>query len=66
MDGPTQGAVAGTPEAAERLPGHFVSDEHRNDCARFMDEVKSLVKRRRELARVNPWFPREPPPSTLL
>jgi len=31
------------------LPGEFVSDELRNDCARFLDELKRLVELRREL-----------------
>ena len=30
------------------LPGEFVSDELRNDCARFLDELKRLVELRRE------------------
>ena len=41
-------AEPGSPEA---LPGHFVSDEHRSDCARFLVEVKNLVDRRREAGR---------------
>jgi hypothetical protein len=31
------------------LPGEFVSDDLRNDCARFLDELKRLVELRREL-----------------
>jgi hypothetical protein len=31
------------------LPGEFVSDELRNDCARFLDELRQLVELRREL-----------------
>jgi hypothetical protein len=31
------------------LPGEFVSDELRNDCARFLDELRRLVELRREL-----------------
>src|SRR5438309_12109747 len=34
-------------EKAPALPGHFVSPEHRTDLQRFLDEVKSLVERRR-------------------
>jgi hypothetical protein len=30
------------------LPGEFVSDELRNDCARFLVELKRLVELRRE------------------
>ena len=31
------------------LPGEFVSDDLRNDCARFLDELRRLVELRREL-----------------
>ena len=31
------------------LPGEFVSDDLRDDCARFLDELKRLVELRREL-----------------
>jgi hypothetical protein len=31
------------------LPGEFVTDELRNDCARFLDELRRLVELRREL-----------------
>jgi hypothetical protein len=34
-------------ERESRLaPGHFVSDELRTDCERFLDDVKRLVERR--------------------
>jgi hypothetical protein len=32
------------------LPGEFVSDELRNDCARFLDELRRLVELRRQPA----------------
>ena len=32
------------------LPGEFVSDELRNDCARFLDELRRLVELRHEPA----------------
>jgi hypothetical protein len=38
----------------DALPGHFVSDEHRSDCARFLDEVRSMVDRRRQVDRDRP------------
>jgi hypothetical protein len=38
------------------VPGHFVSPDLRSDCARFLDDVKSIVARRRD-AKV------EPPPK---
>jgi hypothetical protein len=42
--------AAGLPQSPEpRLPGEFVSDELRNDCVRFLDELKRLVELRREL-----------------
>ena len=37
------------PDAGERgVPGHFVSPDLRSDCARFLDDVKSIVARRRD------------------
>jgi hypothetical protein len=30
------------------VPGHFVSPDLRTDCARFLDDVKSIVARRRD------------------
>jgi hypothetical protein len=32
------------------LPGEFVSDELRNDCARFLDELRRLVELRHQPA----------------
>ena len=51
------------------LPGEFVSDELRNDCARFLDELKRLVELRRELITDRAeWAPGppdpQPPPSS--
>jgi hypothetical protein len=34
------------PEAT--TPGQFVSDEHRSDCRRFLEEVKNVVRHRCE------------------
>jgi hypothetical protein len=42
--------TAGSSPSPEReLPGEFVSDDLRNDCARFLDELRRLVELRREL-----------------
>jgi hypothetical protein len=42
--------AAGSPPSPEpELPGEFVSNELRNDCARFLDELRRLVELRREL-----------------
>jgi hypothetical protein len=30
------------------VPGHFVSPDLRSDCARFLDDVKSIVAHRRD------------------
>jgi hypothetical protein len=51
------------------LPGEFVSDELRNDCARFLDELKRLVELRRELKTDSAaWAPGptdpQPPPNS--
>ena len=34
-------------EQPESPPGHFVSRELKDQCARFLDDVKELVSRRR-------------------
>lgn len=42
--------AAGSPLSPEReLPGEFVSEELRTDCARFLNEQRRLVGLRREL-----------------
>jgi hypothetical protein len=54
MVGPDRNAhppAAGGPDA---VPGHFVSDEHRSDCARFLDEMRSRIERRRQADRERP------------
>jgi hypothetical protein len=32
----------------ESPPGQFVSDEHADDCMRFLQEVKEFIRRRSE------------------
>ena len=51
MAGPERNPNPVDPGAPETLPGHFVSPEHRDDCARFLSEVRSLIDRRREADR---------------
>jgi hypothetical protein len=29
-------------------PGQFVSDQHADDCSRFLEEVKEFIRRRSE------------------
>jgi hypothetical protein len=41
--------AAGSASPARELPGEFVSDDLRNDCARFLDELRQLVELRRGL-----------------
>ena len=41
--------AAGSPSPERELPGEFVSDDLRNDCARFLGELRQLVELRREL-----------------
>ena len=36
-----------TPEP--ELPGEFVTDDLRSDCARFLSELRDLIQHRREL-----------------
>ena len=54
MAGPDRQAHPAEPGAREAVPGEFVSDEHRTDCARFLDELRSRIDRRREAARDRP------------
>jgi hypothetical protein len=51
--------AGGSPPSTDPdLPGEFVSDDLRNDCARFLDELKRLVELRRELTpRSVAWAP---------
>ena len=49
------GAITGPGREAEsahsrarELPGEFVSDELRDDCARFLDELRTMIHRRGE------------------
>ena len=46
MTGPDRSVPPAEQRRPDALPGHFVSDEHRSDCARFLDEVRSLIDRR--------------------
>jgi hypothetical protein len=43
-------AGGSSPSPDPELPGEFVSDELRNDCARFLDELRRLVELRRQPA----------------
>ena len=51
--------AAGSPPMREpEPPGEFVSDDLRNDCARFLDEQRRRVELRRELTPDNAaWSP---------
>ena len=54
MDGPDRNARPVEKASADSVPGQFVSDEHRSDCARFLDELRSRIDRRREADRERP------------
>ena len=42
--------AAGSPPSPEpELPGEFVSEDLRADCARFLNELRALIRLRREL-----------------
>ena len=50
------GAISG-PEyeaAREQLPGEFVSEDLRADCARFLEELRVVISRRSEVSE-GPW-----------
>jgi hypothetical protein len=41
---------AGEVEASPTPPGDFLSPELESDCARFLEEVRNLVRRREQVA----------------
>jgi hypothetical protein len=58
-------ATPGSPPSPEpELPGEFVSDDLRADCARFLSEQRALIGRRRELSpESSAWVPRRGNPA---
>jgi hypothetical protein len=51
-------AAGWLPSPESEPPGEFVSDDLRDDCARFLDELRRTVELRRELApRCPMWGP---------
>jgi hypothetical protein len=46
--------------ALESPPGEFVSEEHRADCARFLDELKTQIQRRDGQRDDSGWVPAQP------
>lgn len=57
--GPGPSAEAGSSAPSEpELPGEFVSEELRADCARFLDELRASVRaRRKRPAERTDWAP---------
>jgi hypothetical protein len=45
--------------ALEQLPGEFVSEEMRADCARFLEELRAVISRRNEVSEGPAWGPSE-------
>ena len=45
------------PDHEPAPPGEFVSNELRDDCARFLDELRSQLHRRDESRREAEWVP---------
>jgi len=45
--GPSESADS-SPSPEPRPPGEFVSEELQIDCARFLDELRALLRHRRE------------------
>ena len=51
MSGPVEREhPSGLNEAQSAPPGHFLSDELESDCARFLEDVRALVRRREQEA----------------
>jgi hypothetical protein len=44
-------------------PGEFVSDQLRDDCARFLDELRTQIHRREEPPQRSGWVPAAPAAS---
>jgi hypothetical protein len=42
--------ASGTEQAQAAPPGHFLSHELESDCARFLEDVRALVRRREQEA----------------
>jgi len=58
--GPKREGVSPAAAPAQRaVPGEFVSDELRDDCARFLHDMRTLIGHRRELSpeRRDAWVP---------
>ncbi len=53
MSGPDDSKRAHAQEQVTQTPpGHFLSDQLESDCARFLEDVRTLVRRReQDLAR---------------
>jgi hypothetical protein len=58
--GPKKDTRAGAPSEQGAIPGEFVSDQLRDDCARFLDDLRTTIDRRRETPpeRRADWVPR--------
>ncbi len=51
MTGPGERELSPASVQAQSVPpGHFLSDEHESDCARFLEDVRTLVRRREQEA----------------
>ena len=61
MPGPSAQPPQEPPERAPSLPGDFVSEQLRADCARFLEELRVLVGRRAAMLGANTDWPPEPP-----
>ncbi len=58
MTGPDDHEPQNAEQAQACPPGHFLSAELQSDCARFLEDVHTLVRRReQEVARLDarPW-----------
>jgi hypothetical protein len=56
LSGPEQASVHGSVESSAQPPppGQFLTPELESDCARFLQEVKDLARRRAEATAVQP------------
>jgi hypothetical protein len=58
--GPEKDRSAAARPKPEALPGEFVTAQLRDDCARFLDDMRTTIGRRRETPseKRNSWVPR--------
>jgi len=63
IPGPSEQPPQEPPMRAPDLPGDFVSEQLRADCARFLEELRVLVRRRAVMLDAQTDWPPDPAPD---